>query len=756
MKQFYILVFSLCMVLLHSTGYSQYCNTSNTFGDYRSVGGVVTTGGITNINNGPATNQSGVNGVGQPSYRDYTSHKVSQYAGNTINIQLWTTQFSQGGGTYSQSYAQYYYVWVDWNNDFDFTDPGEYMNINPASTLPAVTPLYIAANSTGSGTLTIPATATAGNKRMRIRSNENNYVASLPGFPGLSTCGSVNNRGETEDYTLEVLPICNIIPGVIVSNPGNSTCVSGNPVLSLSGTSTGSNISYQWRASNDGINWVNVGTNATSYTPGTLTSTTYFKVIIDCTAAINDKDSTPVFTYTVNPSVTPSVSIVSGAAAITCPGTAVMFTATPVNGGTTPTYQWKKNGNNVGTNSNTYIDNTLTSTDVITVEMTSSELCASPATVGSSTISVTITPAVTPVAIITGMPGNNICAGTAVTFNAANTNGGTNPQYQWKLNGMNVGSTSPVYSNNALANGDIITVELTSNANCATPPVVTSANYTMTVNPMLTPSVVIDQDPDGTICAGMPASFTAIPVNEGTAPQYVWRKNGVDVATGVTYTDNSPANGDKIICILTSNVACASVNTVASVPHIVNVGIANFPMVSITANPGGHLLPNQQVTFTAAITDGGTNPDIHWQKNSVNIPSAHSSVYTTNDLVLGDTITCIVISKYLCAIPNLAKSNKIAIRSATSIAGIEANNSLRLYPNPNNGVFTIAGKLEAISDVEIMITDVVGKVVYKHTLPMQKEVNEHIDIRNTATGGVYVLQVKANNAQEVYRFVVSR
>ena len=37
-----------------------------------------------------------------------------------------------------------------------------------------------------------------------------------------------------------------------------------------------------------------------------------------------------------------------------CPGSSVTFTATSYNGGFTPSYQWKVNGINVGTNSNTY------------------------------------------------------------------------------------------------------------------------------------------------------------------------------------------------------------------------------------------------------------------------------------------------------------------------------------------------------------------------------------------------------------------
>lgn len=59
----------------------------------------------------------------------------------------------------------------------------------------------------------------------------------------------------------------------------------------------------------------------------------------------------PANTYYVNGSVSPpvvSVSVVPSANP-SCEGSLVTFTATPVNGGTAPSYQWKVNGNNAGT-----------------------------------------------------------------------------------------------------------------------------------------------------------------------------------------------------------------------------------------------------------------------------------------------------------------------------------------------------------------------------------------------------------------------
>src|SRR5687768_17997184 len=145
-------------------------------------------------------------------------------------------------------------------------------------------------------------------------------------------------------------------------------------------------------------------------------------------------------TMTVTPTVAPSVNINANPGNTICAGTNIIFTATPTNGGT-PSYQWKLNGNNVGTNSSTYSNSALVNGDVVTVIVTSSLGCASPTTATSNGITMTVTPTVVPSVSISANPGNTICAGTNVTFTATPTNGGT-PSYQWRLNGNNVGTNS--------------------------------------------------------------------------------------------------------------------------------------------------------------------------------------------------------------------------------------------------------------------------------------------------------------------------
>jgi len=154
------------------------------------------------------------------------------------------------------------------------------------------------------------------------------------------------------------------LPTVTVSE-NQSICAGSSATITGSGAQT-----YVWSNS--------LGT-ASSVTVSPSTTTTYN---VTGTGA-NECTNTASTTVTVNPIITASVSIASSSTG-SCSGSAITITATPINGGDSPAYVWKKNGTVVpGQNQATFTSGSFANGDVITCEMTSNAtpcLAGSPAT----------------------------------------------------------------------------------------------------------------------------------------------------------------------------------------------------------------------------------------------------------------------------------------------------------------------------------------------------------------------------------------
>ena len=185
------------------------------------------------------------------------------------------------------------------------------------------------------------------------------------------------------------------------------------------------------------------------------------------------------YAVTVNPRDTVSVSV-SPSANPFCLDTPVTFTATPVNGGATPTYQWQVNGINVGINNPifTYIPGSL---DLVYCILTSSESC----TANNPDTSIAITmigfPGLPAEVTISASPSPS-CQGVPVTFTATPINGGSNPSYQWQVNGINVGTNDPVYTYIPVPL-DLVSCIMTSNLICVTNNPASSIQYPVSVSP---------------------------------------------------------------------------------------------------------------------------------------------------------------------------------------------------------------------------------------------------------------------------------
>lgn len=89
--------------------------------------------------------------------------------------------------------------------------------------------------------------------------------------------------------------------------------------------------------------------------------------------------------------------------------------------------------------------------------------------------------AVTPAITISANPSNSICQGTQVNFTASSVNGGATPNYQWQLDGTNVGINSDTYANSTLVAGNQISCIMTSSLSCVTNQTDTSNIISMTV-----------------------------------------------------------------------------------------------------------------------------------------------------------------------------------------------------------------------------------------------------------------------------------
>jgi hypothetical protein len=204
-------------VAVTGTSILTWCASTSTGSSYYFTD-FTTTGGITNISNtGTAYSTNG--------YGDYTAMSASQNTGATVNFSVNINGISGGLGVA---------VWVDWNNNGSFDDAGDkvftttsYQSSNPVT-----------------GSFIVPATATAGTKRMRVRTDFN---SSAP-----SACGNITS-GETEDYSfITIIPSCPVPINLTATNITTSGA-------DIGWTETGSATSWQYEI------------GLTGFTPGTGT-----------------------------------------------------------------------------------------------------------------------------------------------------------------------------------------------------------------------------------------------------------------------------------------------------------------------------------------------------------------------------------------------------------------------------------------------------------------------------------------------------
>ena len=231
-------------ICVYSPVASGYCSIATTSSSYW-IDNVTTTGGFTNINNTTTYSAGG--------YGDYSATNiVSQAPASDIAFNITTSSGTHGIN-----------IWVDWNNDLDFSDAGEKVYASGD---------YVAS---ASGLFTVPGATLAGNYRMRVVAN---WSATDP-----SECGSTTYT-EAEDYTITVTapPTC-YSPENLTASASSTTSGNASWTAPTLGTTP---VGYEYIISTSSTTPVVSGTviagTSTSFTGLTADTTYYVFVRASC------------------------------------------------------------------------------------------------------------------------------------------------------------------------------------------------------------------------------------------------------------------------------------------------------------------------------------------------------------------------------------------------------------------------------------------------------------------------------------------
>ncbi len=439
---------------------------------------------------------------------------------------------------------------------------------------------------------------------------------------------------------------------------------------------------------------------------------------------------------------TPTVSI-STASSTVCSGNSVTFNAVGTNDGTSPVYQWKKNGIDLTTGTSiTFPANSLANGDVITCVLTSNKPCVTTTTATSNQITLTIhqSPAA---ATISSQYGNSTTAFAMCTL------GNVVSLYPSVAAGIwsssNTGAATVVRGNNSTYSADVTAI---ANGNANVTYTVTTPNTTCTTATTIAVTVAQQATPNAvtgsaTMCVNASSTYST------TSTGGVWSTTGrATITTGGVATGVS-AGSTAIKYTITNAAGCSASSslgvTVNSAPAVPTIAFA--PGTTGVSGSGGYC-KNKTFTLTGkpvngvwsssgvvSINPSGTNSTTT-VVNTGNVTGAFSITYTTTDA-------------NGCSTSRTIPSNIVACRGiSTSQSSIE-NNQLTVYPNPAKSFISLkVNKLTGAGS--IVVTDLYGKQLKQQALSMGTNT---IDVSNFAKG-MYLVSVITESGKQTQKVVV--
>ena len=354
-----------------------------------------------------------------------------------------------------------------------------------------------------------------------------------------------------------------------------------------------------------------------------------------------------------------------------------------------------------------------------------------------ATYSETINPL--PAGIISG-PGN-VCPGHSITLTP------TVPGGSWAHSGSHITLAGGVVSG-VLPGTD--TIYYTISNSCGT----TTISTAIVVNPLINSSVTTSVIPGINVCSGDSVTFMAYPVSGGASPVYLWEISGVYAGSGPRYTF-MPAGGDIVKCHLVTSIPCPLHDTVVSDSAVITVNPVTVPSAKIYATPSDTIaFAGQIITLHTLVNNCGAASYL-WFVNGLPVAGATDTAYSMN-VFTNDTVFCVVSCGRECLTTPYNQTNTIILNTSPLLVNElhGASPNLTLYPNPNNGSFTIQGNLiNQQGEIILQIINMMGNELYAETFFAQQGLfSRALQTGMNLPAGQYILRAVSGTGVAVISF----